>query len=352
MQKLERIKHFLEKKSPIPKGFCYKKDNLGCNIKELNNHIDLSIIIPCYNVEKYVKSCIESILNQKTTYIFEIILINDGSTDNTGNILKQYTNIDYIRIIEQTNKGFSGARNTGLKYVQGRYLTFVDSDDILAENAINNWLDIAYKDNFDIVQGGYSYFNDKGIVYSVIPSKISVVKNPIIKLTGFPWMKVIRSELFKDLIFPEGYWFEDTIMKYLVYPRVKKAIEINSIVYKYRKNEHGISSVSRKCIKSIDSTWITDLMINSLDKFNITFNKDLYLETINQCFINIQRVFYLDKDIRYNVYLYQKYILKTIPQFTINKYNLKLTHYLISNQMCTLLYIKCIFHKIYNKLIK
>lgn len=348
-----KVKNFLIEKNPISKGFCYNKDNLGCLAKKgEETPIDLSIIVPCYNVEKYVRVCIESILNQNTTYKFELILINDGSTDNTKYILNQYNKLQNVIIVEQENQGFSGARNTGLKYVQGKYLTFVDSDDILAENAINNWLNAAYKDDYDIVQGGYSYFNDSGSIYSIVSSKTHIINNPIINLTGFPWMKIIKSNLFKDLIFPEGYWFEDTIMKYLVYPRVKKAIEINTIVYKYRKNAYGITSTSKKSLKSIDSTWITELMLDNLNKFNITFNKDLYLETINQCLINIQRVFYLKKDIRQNICLYQKYILNKIPKHSVNNFNLEITYHLILNNMYNLLYLKCIFYKIYNRLRK
>lgn len=244
MENLKNIRSFLETQNPKPKGTCFFKNNLG---KKLINkkEVDLSIIIPCYNVEKYVRECIESVLNQKTNFKYEVILINDGSKDNTLNILKEYEDKSNVILINQENKGLSGARNTGLQYVQGEYLMFVDSDDRLSKNAIENLLSVAYKDKCDIVEGRYILFKEEQIIFKEkINQKenINVVEN----LKGFPSMKVIKSSLFQNLIFPEGYWFEDTIMSFLVYPRVNKVIKINDIVYEYRKNNLGITITAKK----------------------------------------------------------------------------------------------------------
>ena len=100
-------------------------------------NIKFSIIVPVYNVEKYIKKCINSILNQ-TYKNYEIIIINDGSTDKSKKILESYKNIDNIKIINQTNKGLSVARNIGIKNASGDYLLFVDSDDYIDNDLLEN----------------------------------------------------------------------------------------------------------------------------------------------------------------------------------------------------------------------
>lgn len=99
----------------------------------------LSIIIPAYNVEKYIERCLDSIYNQNLSNDdFEIIAINDGSTDNTGHILEKFAKIhDNIIVINQENKGVSGARNAGIEITHGEFMTFVDADDIIIENSLS-----------------------------------------------------------------------------------------------------------------------------------------------------------------------------------------------------------------------
>lgn len=345
---LDMIKGFLKEQNPVPKGICFKKNNLGekiINKKEIN----LSIIIPCYNVEKYVKECIESVLSQKTKFKYEVILINDGSLDNTLNILKKYEDRKEIVLVDQKNKGFSGARNTGLQYVQGEYLMFVDSDDRLAENAIENLLSVAYKESYEIVEGRYVLFNRENILFEE-PIKKKINTKPVEDLKGFPWAKVIKSSLFKNLIFPEGYWFEDTIMNFLVYPRTNRFKIIDNIVYEYRKNVYGISYTAKKNKKSIDSTWITELMIKSLDKFGINISKELYKLIIKQCLMNYQRVFFLNSKIRKYVCLYHFYILKKFGDYNdidMGSKKLKIIKYLILNKKYNVLYLYILLNKIY-----
>lgn len=350
MDNLKKIKMFLDTQSPKPKGTCFFKDNLGKKIIN-KKELDLSIIIPCYNVEKYVRECIESILNQKTKFKYEIILINDGSQDNTLNILKEYEDKNNVILINQKNRGFSGARNIGLQYVQGEYLMFVDSDDKLSNGAIENLLSIAYKENYEIVEGRYILFSEGNILFEEQIDEKECVKS-IQDLKGYPWAKVIKSNLFQNLIFPEEYWFEDTIMRFLVYPRVTKAKIINNIVYEYRKNVFGISHTARKNKKSIDSTWITELMIDTLDKFNIDISKELYKSTIKQCLMNYQRVFFLNNKIRKYVWLYQYYIIKGLKDYTIKDKNLSIIKYLILNKKYNIVYFYILLEKIKSKVIR
>ena len=114
---------------------------------------DLTIIVPVYNSENWLKECMESIVLQKTKYSFQIIAIDDGSTDRSGQILNQYIKNPCVEVIRQENKGYSGARNAGLERVKSKYIMFVDSDDVLLPNAIECLLSKAYLEDADIVEG-------------------------------------------------------------------------------------------------------------------------------------------------------------------------------------------------------
>ncbi|MCI8417924.1 MAG: glycosyltransferase [Lachnospiraceae bacterium] len=126
--------------------------------------IELSIIIPVYNVEKYVKRCIESVLNQWQKE-FEIILVDDGSLDQSGVICEDYKErYPFIRVIHQKNKGLSEARNTGIRVAKGQYLAFLDSDDFVKNNSYQKMLKIIKEQQVDIVVGeAVSYVDDNHI---------------------------------------------------------------------------------------------------------------------------------------------------------------------------------------------
>ena len=124
----------------------------------LNLRYDLQIIVPAYNAERFVAEALESVLTQKTKYSYIISVVNDGSTDKTPEILRSYEMKypDRMEVINQENRGFSGARNAALKVLKGRYITFLDSDDVMAGSAIEALLDKA--DGNDIIQGGWYTF--------------------------------------------------------------------------------------------------------------------------------------------------------------------------------------------------
>ena len=115
----------------------------------------ISVIIPCYNVEKYIDRCMESVLNQ-TYRELEIILVDDGSTDRTGNICDRYSQIDArVKVIHKENRGLSSARNAGLDICQGDYIFFVDSDDWISHNMYEKMLSSLKSVNADIAVCGW-----------------------------------------------------------------------------------------------------------------------------------------------------------------------------------------------------
>lgn len=106
---------------------------------------DVEVIVPCYNVERYVCQCLDSIISQQTHYSFFITIVNDGSTDSTRSHLAKYEHLTNVRVIDQSNTGLSGARNAGIRQAHGRYLLFVDSDDVLVPGAIDSLMRMAEK---------------------------------------------------------------------------------------------------------------------------------------------------------------------------------------------------------------
>ena len=128
----------------------------------LDPQYDLQIIVPAYNVERFVAQCLESALHQKTRYSYIITVVNDGSTDRTSEIIESYStqHSDRMEVINQENRGFSGARNVALKYLRGKYITFLDSDDMLEDGAIESLLSCAESSGSDIVQGGWLEFSN------------------------------------------------------------------------------------------------------------------------------------------------------------------------------------------------
>ena len=126
----------------------------------MKNEVMVSIIIPVYNVEKYLQECLESAINQTYKNI-EIIAINDGSTDSSLAILEEYASkYGNLKIVNQENKGMSGARNAGLKVANGEYIYFLDSDDFIDLNMIEECVVLAEKNNLDIINFDAHVFYD------------------------------------------------------------------------------------------------------------------------------------------------------------------------------------------------
>ncbi len=119
----------------------------------------VSIIVPVYNVEKYLNRCVDSILNQ-TFKDFELILINDGSTDSSGEMLKEYETLENVRIVHQENKGLALTRNVGLSIAKGKYVMFIDSDDSISADYVEAYVTAIEHEKCDVVMGGFTRICD------------------------------------------------------------------------------------------------------------------------------------------------------------------------------------------------
>lgn len=267
------------------------KENVGksCLANNIISEIpsyDLLIIVPVYNVEKYLAACIDSIVNQETHYSFNVVAVNDGSTDGSSDILKSYQFLPNFRIINQKNEGLSGARNAALKNIDAKYVMFVDSDDILVQGAVEKLMLKALETNVDIVQGVYCTFgnNKKNVQYGMNSGECKPQQ-----LNGFAWGKVYRASLWNGICFPAKYLFEDTLNRIITFNLAKSAYICDDIVYHYRINESGITRSTVGDYRSIDTVWITMQLYKDSQTFQFV-NTKVYSETlINQLMYNYAR---------------------------------------------------------------
>ena len=279
-------KNYLEeltKISEFPKGTSISTKTI------LDGDYDLSIIVPAYNVQDYIRKCITSLVNQKTKYKYKVIIVNDGSTDNTMKYLKLYKKYNFVTIIDQKNKGFSGARNKGLDYVSSKYISFVDSDDYVSNNYVEQLMNAAYKHNADIVEGSYQVFSEQGVLEKNI-ERIDITNDPFQTLYGYPWGKAYKKDLLNNVQFPENFWYEDTMAMYRIWPLANKVVTISPIIYNYRKNINGITISSKGKVKSLDSLYITIRLLMDCDKLNMDLTQSLYEFTLNQMIMNFNRI--------------------------------------------------------------
>lgn len=166
--------------------------------------LDLSFIIPTYNRRDFLDECLGSVINQKTKYSYEIILVDDGSTDGSGEYAQKYKKYPNVKIIRQQNKGIAGARNAGLNAASGRYVMFMDDDDTVEPSIIETLLDKAYNEDLDIAMCAHNLVKTKdGEITNVIPNicptfnLMSYKGNAkMLNYPGLPWGKVYKRELW------------------------------------------------------------------------------------------------------------------------------------------------------------
>ena len=253
----------------------------------------ISIIIPVYNVEKYLKECLESIINQSYNNI-EIIIINDGSTDNSKDICKEFSKFDKrIIYIEETNHGVSHARNIGLEKATGNYIAFVDSDDWVNEKMIEILYKNAIKYNSDIIACDYFICKDNsqiehslGIQNEVITNKEQMY-NKLFSTKyygGYLWNKLIKREcIFKDnkvqIKFNEDIKIEeDTLFIANILRNVKKIVYLPSeklYYYRIRNNSAVRFNYSKKDLSKLKSL---KEFIKIKNKYNLKTDNKLEYE--------------------------------------------------------------------------
>lgn len=226
-----------------------------------NNTPLISIIVPVYNTENYLKDCIESILQQSYKNI-EIILVNDGSTDSSPKICNDYSNMDNrIFVLHKENSGVSAARNSGIAVSRGEWITFIDSDDIVSENYIQTLANML-KDNKCLPCVGTATFREKipnEPLNSTTAREIHSFKEYLNYHNGYPVAALYNSEIIKDnnLQFDMSMdYVEDVLWNSIYFYYIDKAIFLSEKIYYYRKHNF---SATNKCS---DKLWLVKNWIN------------------------------------------------------------------------------------------
>lgn len=282
----------------------------------------VSVIIPIYNVQQYLKRCLDSVIKQKYENL-EIILVNDGSTDNSLEIAKEYENKDErIKLISQSNKGLSGARNTGLEYATGDYITFIDSDDYVTPDYVSYMYELLKKNNFKSPLAICSLMN----VFEKTGKKVNMGNNQEYTLSGkeciekmcyqdlvdtCAYAKLGTRELYKDFLFPVGKVFEDIGSTYKLFER-SKTVEcgFKPKYYYYIRNN---SITTRNFDKSkLDLLEMTDKMAKSVIRKYPDLSKAVLRRQVYARFSTLNQTMKVSKNL--NITKTRKTLIKYIKK--------------------------------------
>ena len=255
-------------------------------------HPKISVIIPVYGVEKYIRQCLESIINQ-TYKNLEIIVVNDGTKDNSMKIVEEYLSDERIKIINKQNGGLSSARNRGMEEATGKYIFFVDSDDWIELNTIE--ILVKNSKSVDIVGTNFFYWDE---IQKIKKKNKELLEENIIRKGEYffnkfteimVWNKLYRYSFLKEkkLIFLEGIIHEDEEFTFKCYMNSPEVKYINEYLYNYRVNrENSIMNNSKKNEKLEFSIKSLEMIVQSLkesvkEEFSLFIKMRFYLRERN-----------------------------------------------------------------------
>ena len=248
---------FVPENSQYKQLYKQEKQKILSKIADYESKALISIIVPIYNVEEYLRECLDSI--QKQTYQkFECIMVNDGSTDNSKQIAEEYLVDSRFKLINQSNQGLSSARNTAIKHLSANssFVSFVDSDDYIHFTFLEK-MTAQIEEGVDIIEGLFEHYHDGNIYYfpQSEPHKVALETTveklkclALEKIRNSSCGKLIRREMLHGSFFPEGWIFEDLAVVPEFVTSSNKWVKIQETVYTYRIRENSIitSSFSEK----------------------------------------------------------------------------------------------------------
>ncbi len=235
----------------------------------------LSVIVPMYNVSAYVRECLDSLVCQ-TLQDMEVIMVDDGCTDDTPSIAQEYANYNMnFHLIHKKNGGLSDARNYGMKFAKGEYIGFLDSDDFVEPTLYEKMIKVAEEGNDIVVtdiEYYYAFHPEKCYVMKGLSSwEASTIQKKALLSPMFAWNKIYRASLFKEneLQYPVGIWYEDIPVTTILFAKANKIGYLEECLMHYRQRDDSImASVASARIKEI---------FKVMDLVRTTFQKnDLY----------------------------------------------------------------------------
>lgn len=255
----------------------------------------ISVVVPIYNVEKYLRLCLDSLLMQTYTN-FEVLMINDGSPDDSENICKEYLAKDRrFQYFEKENGGLSDARNYGIEHSKGEYITFVDSDDWLKETFLEDLYEAITRTGADIALSTYIIYDDFQSVYNIPVigeyyeriwmSDEFIRELPQLEMKdnsySTSWAKLFKKELFCTIRFPKGKLIEDTRTNIKLFLESSRLVYINKCLYFYRiRGGSIIQTITEKLLKDVLDTLIERLSLVTMKGLYSNIYKETLLESL------------------------------------------------------------------------
>lgn len=255
----------------------------------------ISVVVPIYNVEKYLRLCLDSLLMQTYTN-FEVLMINDGSPDDSANICKEYLAKDRrFQYFEKENGGLSDARNYGIEHSKGEYITFVDSDDWLKETLLEDLYEAITRTGADIALSTYIIYDDFQSVYNIPVigeyyeriwmSDEFIRELPQLEMKdnsySTSWAKLFKKELFCTIRFPKGKLIEDTRTNIKLFLESSRLVYINKCLYFYRiRGGSIIQTITEKLLKDVLDTLIERLSLVTMKGLYSNIYKETLLESL------------------------------------------------------------------------
>lgn len=285
--------------------------------------LDISVIVPVYNVEQLVERCLDSLINQTLKNI-EIIVINDGSTDGSLDIVKQYS-IKYpnlVKLIEQENAGLSETRNKGIDLSSGKYIYFIDSDDYIEPQTLDTLLKIAQENNADYVIDGFNTVEENGDFIAKFHVEFAIynqVFNPMDHKEAFlihnaVWNRLYSTTMLKDnaLRFMPDIWYEDLLFTRQVLLHSKRAVITNNYFLNYVQRE-GSLMASWGSDRNLDIIRVFEAMISYYKKAEMYQNYEKEIEFLALQHLYISAVVRVSRASKYD-------LAKEISEWFINHF--------------------------------
>lgn len=303
----------------------------------------ISVIVPVYNAEKYLDECMSSIINQ-TYSDLQIILVDDGSTDNSYYICEKYKSDKRVMVIHKKNGGAASARNEGLRNVKGDYIAFVDADDIVRLDYFDILLKTMIDMNADIVITSFAYSlstimnaNEDVDSICILSGRDCVMENfgKLCVETVSPWVKLFKSQQFKGIFFPNGRVAEDEYVFYKILYSLERCVYIPKKMYFYRKHESSVTTM--RSIKMEEDK--VNAFREKADYFKDRGDIELYTKSLKCCEQHLaQEVYLLGRIRNKEAYLkeldkYRKYYKEYITLPVSSKDKLKFLLFLINKHI-------------------
>lgn len=287
----------------------------------LSDSLNVSFVIPVYNSERFLERCVRSILCQQTSARYEVICINDGSTDGSLRILERLQSEfpELLRVVSQDNQGISVTRNRGIELAKGEYIGFLDNDDYVSEGYVETLWQRRLETDADMIQIGHLVVNVEGKELSrsthpdmFIDDDQSEIQENV---SGYVWSGIHRKRVFENLRFPVGFWYEDMITKMLLSRLCKKFAFVHECLYckTVHANNASLKLWNGSNSKCIDHLFLVTKFAEYGTQTLHLDNSELGLNVLNELRLLWQRTKGMNLPVREAVFVMGSDLLRRYP---------------------------------------